>query len=387
MNFLFLLLTLPVAFPTTLPALSGDSVHARQVLEQAEARIRQTRTLEYRSVYRQTDSGLEDSVQTIGGKQWFERLPSDTIFGCRLHIRGSNFDYFYTGRMVREYRPDDKEITEFDPYDYQPHTPYKARVAILPMFTLETDTALVRTVLRNCASVDVADSGGSWVITVKLRPNEQGAQSTRRLWIDKDTYWIKRSEVIGFFNGTRFTQNYFITDLVADGPVADSLAEPVGLGYKVTHWQKPAPPKPSPLEGRQAPDFAYTSFDGHNVRLHDLRGQYVLLDFWESWCGWCIDAFPHLAALDSDYRGKPFRLVSIVTENLSKVQAILDGNHVPYSTLRGDARVINDYQVEGRPTYVLIDPKGRVIAYGPGDLDRMKALLRERLGEPAHRDR
>ena len=57
------------------------------------------------------------------------------------------------------------------------------------------------------------------------------------------------------------------------------------------------------------------------------------------------------------------------------------------STLKGDAHVIRDYQVDGRPTYVLIDPTGKIIAYAPGGLDRMEALLLERLGEPTHRDR
>lgn len=363
-----------------LAGLLQDSLFARKVLLEAEARIRQTHTLVYHSDYRQTDSGLEDSVFAISGTQWLERAPGDTIFGYHLHVRGDGFDYFYNGKLCHEYRSAEKEVTEFDPRSSG--NAYKARVALVPLFDLETDTALVDHLMRFCAGLSIADSGAAWVITAAMWPNASGAQSVRRLWMDKDTYRIVRSEVTGYFNGTRFTQRFVISGLTADGPVADSLLEPDGLHYKLTRYVKPGPPKPSPLEGAMAADFTYTSFDGRRVRLRDLRGNYVLLDFWESWCGWCIDAFPHLTALDSAYRGRNFRLLSIVTENLSKVQAILDGNRVSYSTLKGDGQVLKDYQVEGRPTYVLIDPSGRIIAYGPGDLDRMKALLAARLGAP-----
>ena len=378
-------LVLLVAVTRSLAAPSSqDSVFARKVLEEAQARIRNTHTLTYHSDYRQVSSGLEDSVFAVSGTIWLERIPTDTIFGYRFHLRGvspSAFDYYYDGKTSREFRHEEKEITEFNPYeDNSPHSPAKARVALVPVLPLETDTSLAGDLLQHCAGVTLADSGRAWVITLVYRADSFGQLVTKRVWVDKDTYRVTALEVKGSFNGTHYSQNIRVSDLAPDVPgTRDSIPERGVYAYQTPHWVKPAPPKPSPLEGAMASDFAYTSFDGQPVRLSALRGRYVLLDFWESWCGWCIEAFPHLSTLDSLYAGKPFTLLAVVTENLTQVKEIVDNNRLRYSTLRGDARVIKDYQVEGRPTYVLIDPAGKIIAYAPGDLDRVKALLRQRL--------
>lgn len=380
--------TLSLFFALALPqgAPPGDSLRALQVLTEAREKIRATRTLTYHSVYRQVYSGVDDSVTLVSGTVWLERLPRDTIFGYRFHVKGADrspFDYFYDGKLAREYRRSDKELSEFDPYEENSvHSPAKSRMALLPVLAFETDTDLVSTVTEHCVSLSVADSGRYWVVT-NVQANSPSYAQTNWIWIDKDSKRVTRSEIATLYNGTHFQVSVRISDIVADTEIRDSLVQPVGLAYKITRWVKPTPPKPSPLEGKMAAEFNYTTFDGKTVRLSDLKGQYVLLDFWESWCGWCIDAFPHLAALDSGYRGRNFRLLAIVSENLDKVQTILDANRLPYSTLKGDAQVIKDYQVNGRPTYVLIDPLGKIIAYAPGGLDRMKALLQQRLGEPA----
>ena len=50
-----------------------------------------------------------------------------------------------------------------------------------------------------------------------------------------------------------------------------------------------------------APDFAFTSFTGENVKLSDLRGRYILLDFWATWCGPCVSAIPAMQRLHETY--------------------------------------------------------------------------------------
>src|ERR1700744_1239910 len=145
----------------------GDSLQAVRVLTEAQEKIRATRTLTYRSVFRQVYSGVDDSVTTVSGTIWLERLPRDTIFGYRFHVKGayrSAFDYFYDGKLSRDYQHADKEVTEFDPYEENSdHSPAKSRMALLPVLPLETDTGLLSTVTQHCASLSLADSGRYWV--------------------------------------------------------------------------------------------------------------------------------------------------------------------------------------------------------------------------------
>ena len=57
--------------------------------------------------------------------------------------------------------------------------------------------------------------------------------------------------------------------------------------------------------GKPASEFETTSIDGKNVKLADLRGQVVVLDFWYRGCGWCIKAMPQMNQLAEDFAGQP----------------------------------------------------------------------------------
>jgi len=64
-------------------------------------------------------------------------------------------------------------------------------------------------------------------------------------------------------------------------------------------------------EGSTAPDFALKDLDGQSLRLSDLRGSVVLLNFWATWCPPCRQEVPSLQRLNSAMAGKGFRMVTI----------------------------------------------------------------------------
>jgi cytochrome c biogenesis protein CcmG/thiol:disulfide interchange protein DsbE len=72
---------------------------------------------------------------------------------------------------------------------------------------------------------------------------------------------------------------------------------------------------PSPLPGRPAPDFAMSALSGDSVRLADLRGQVVLLNFWASWCLPCLQEHPLLVAADERWREQGLRIVGVVYQD------------------------------------------------------------------------
>lgn len=115
-----------------------------------------------------------------------------------------------------------------------------------------------------------------------------------------------------------------------------------------------------------APDFSQADPSGKLIRLLDLRGQYVLLDFWASWCPPCRAENPVLVQAYRRYKGKKFTILSVSLDRnraawLKAVQA--DGLTWPQvSDLKGwDNAAAARYHLEAIPQNFLLDPSGHVV--------------------------
>ncbi len=121
--------------------------------------------------------------------------------------------------------------------------------------------------------------------------------------------------------------------------------------------------------GSEAPDFAAPNPEGKPVRLSELRGKVVLLQFWASWCKPCRRNNPKLVALYDRYHDKGFDIFSfsIDTDKGKWVQAIKQDNlkwQYHASDLKGwKSPIAQLYKVTHTPTYILISPTGHIIAY------------------------
>lgn len=120
-------------------------------------------------------------------------------------------------------------------------------------------------------------------------------------------------------------------------------------------------------EGSMAPDFTLTSPAGESIKLSDLRGKYVLLDFWASWCGPCLREVPNVKKVYEKYHDQGFEIFSVsLDEDKAKWEkAITDNglNWVHGSSLQGwNCPVAKLYNVRGVPAMLLIDKEGQIIA-------------------------
>ena len=132
-------------------------------------------------------------------------------------------------------------------------------------------------------------------------------------------------------------------------------------------------------EGREAPDFELKTIDGGSLKLSSLRGKYVVLDFWGSWCGWCIKGFPDMKEYYNKHKGK-FEILGIDCEdkeadwkNTVKEQQ-LPWLHV-YCPQESDLLV--QYGIQGFPTKIVITPEGKIAKTFVGEVPEFYQYLDE----------
>lgn len=115
-------------------------------------------------------------------------------------------------------------------------------------------------------------------------------------------------------------------------------------------------------EGAAAPDFTLPDIQGNSFTLSSLRGKWVVLDFWGSWCGWCIKGIPDMKKYYEKYAGK-FEIVGIDCRDTDeKWKAAVEKYGLPWlHVYNTEADGTPDkYAVQGYPTKIIIDPEGKI---------------------------
>jgi len=109
-----------------------------------------------------------------------------------------------------------------------------------------------------------------------------------------------------------------------------------------------------------APDFTLKSNQGKNIRLQDLRGQVVMLNFWASWCGPCRQEMPLMDVIYKKYEKLGFTILAVnVDEDSSDADAFLNSVPVTFPVLYdNDSKVSELFDVDAMPTTVMIDRDG-----------------------------
>ncbi len=139
-----------------------------------------------------------------------------------------------------------------------------------------------------------------------------------------------------------------------------------------------APPLAKLENGSLANDFALENLKGEQVRLSDLRGKVVVVDFWATWCIPCVEEMPYFQQFQSQYPG--FVMLGIdQKESADQVSSFLEGKGIEYPILLDyNAKVAGSYKVFMLPTTFFIDPEGmiRFRHYGIMTPDQLAYYLR-----------
>ncbi|MES2730130.1 MAG: TlpA disulfide reductase family protein [Bacteroidota bacterium] len=123
----------------------------------------------------------------------------------------------------------------------------------------------------------------------------------------------------------------------------------------------------SPSIGKQAPEITLNNVDGKQVSLSSLRGKYVLIDFWASWCSPCRQENPNVVRMYNKFKGKDFEILGVsLDQDKAKWLAAIEKDKLTWmhvSDLKGwQSAGGQAYQVQSIPATFLIDKTGKIIA-------------------------
>ncbi|GAB3245822.1 TlpA disulfide reductase family protein [Larkinella harenae] len=121
------------------------------------------------------------------------------------------------------------------------------------------------------------------------------------------------------------------------------------------------------VEGSIAPDVTLENTKGQEISLSSLRGKYVLIDFWASWCGPCRQENPNVVRVYNKYKDKGFEVFSIsLDDSRDKWLKAIESDGMVWTNVlgkkNGSAPVALQYSVQVIPTTYLLDKEGKIIA-------------------------
>lgn len=124
------------------------------------------------------------------------------------------------------------------------------------------------------------------------------------------------------------------------------------------------------VKGSPSPKFVnYENHKGGTTSLDDLKGQYVYIDVWATWCAPCKREIPFLKEIEKEYHGKNIAFVStsidratdhekwknmVTEEQLGGIQLFADNDW--------QSQFVRDYAIEGIPRFILVDPEGNIVS-------------------------
>ena len=155
----------------------------------------------------------------------------------------------------------------------------------------------------------------------------------------------------------------FLSERVREGRMKDLYSEFVDNAKKAKESEEKAAKLQA--SGVEAPDFTLNDINGKPLTLSSLRGKIVVLDFWGSWCGWCIKGMPQMKEYYAKYKGKLEILGIDCNETQEKWKAAVAKHGLPWLHVYNPRGAKNDvcqtYAINGFPTKIIIGADGKIV--------------------------
>ncbi|WP_194768156.1 TlpA family protein disulfide reductase [Tamlana sp. I1] len=211
-----------------------------------------------------------------------------------------------------------------------------------------------------------------------------------QLFSDYTIYDLEKSEFETKINGSldeirnllANTNNLDSTFIAQQNKQIEGLNSYIFEGYNDRVYMKTVLAK-----GQESPKFVnFENYLGGSTSLDDLKGKYVYIDVWATWCGPCKAQIPALQEIEKAYHGKNIEFVSVSVDSAKdhdKWKAMVAEKELGGIQLFADnsfkSKFVTDYAIKGIPRFILVDPNGNIVsadAPRPSD-DKLKDLFNE----------
>ena len=208
----------------------------------------------------------------------------------------------------------------------------------------------------------------------------------------KDVYSQLADAKIAYIksNPKSMTAAYFATDLKAEygieaiGLLSDkvkngkmgALIQKTLKSYEQIIAKEKA--RENMVPGNNAPEFKLKDLNGKEVTLASFKGKHLLIDFWGTWCGWCIKGIPEMKKYYEKYNKQIEFLGISCNDTEEKWREGVANYKLPWvNVFEGDSDVTINYAIGGYPTKVLVDPNGKIIKVFIGETPDLYKKLDE----------